>query len=462
VNYAEALDHPELFGRWFGGPSWNAWRTVEAAIFGLPVPDLALFKELTGREVAPTEPATETWIIAGRRSAKSRKAATIATFLCTIGAEVLGYRERLAPGERGVVLVLAVDRPQAKITLDYARAYFREIPMFASMVERDTGEGLDLTNRMSLIVAANDFRSIRGKTLVSAIFDECGYWRHELTNLPDVETYRAAKPGLATMPGSMLIGISSPYRRSGLLWRMFKRHWGKPGPVLIVKAATETLNPLIDRQIVADALDDDPEAARAEWQAEFRTDIADFISREVLESLVTPGCYERAPLPGQDYAAFVDAAGGSGSDSYTLGIARKVDACAELVCLREAKPPFSPEAITREFAGTLRSYSLARVTGDRYAGAWPQEQFQKHGIGYQVSDKTKSQIYLEALPLINSGKLDLLDNSRLIGQIAGLERRTARGGKDSVDHAPHGSDDLANSALGACLGALARRRIYVW
>ena len=310
MNYVECLEDPEVFGRWFGGPSWTSWRVVEKAIFGLPIPaaDMPLFRELTGREEASDRPATEAWIIAGRRSAKSRKAATIATYLATIGAEVQGYRQRLAPGERGVVLVLAVDKAQAKITLDYARSYFQAIPMFAAMVERDTGEGLELSNRMSLMVQANDFRSIRGRTLVAAILDEVSYWRHELTSLPDVETYRAVKPALASMPGSLLIGISSPYRRAGLLWRKFRKHWGKAGSVLVVKAATEVLNPG-DRATIAEAYEDDPEAARAEWGAEFRSDLADFVQREVVEALVSPGVFERPPISGARYHAFVDPSG---------------------------------------------------------------------------------------------------------------------------------------------------------
>jgi hypothetical protein len=127
MNYVEALDHPELFGRWLGGPSWQAWRVIEEAIFGLPLQEdeLPLYRELTNRDEPPDRPASEVWVIAGRRSAKSRKAATLGTYIATIGAEVSGYRERLAPGERGVVLVLAVDKPQAKITLDYARVFPR-------------------------------------------------------------------------------------------------------------------------------------------------------------------------------------------------------------------------------------------------------------------------------------------------------------------------------------------------
>ena len=52
------------------------------------------------------------------------------------------------------------------------------------------------------------------------------------------------------------------------------------------------------------------------------------------------------------------------------------------------------------------------------------------------------------LPALNSRKVDLLEDPRLIAQIVGLERRTARGGRDSIDHAPNAHDDLANSVAG--------------
>ena len=97
----------------------------------------------------------------------------------------------------------------------------------------------------------------------------------------------------------------------------------------------------------------------------------------------------------------------------------------------------------------LKSYGLNTVTGDRYGGQWPRERFQEHGIEYKTSDHTKSAIYTELLPLLNSGRVELLDHRKLVSQIVGLQRRTARGGKDSIDHSPGGFDDLINSAAGA-------------
>ena len=82
------------------------------------------------------------------------------------------------------------------------------------------------------------------------------------------------------------------------------------------------------------------------------------------------------------------------------------------------------------------------------------ELFQKQGINYSVSEMNRSELYLELLPLIMSGKVQLLDNTKLITQLSSLERRTARSGKDSVDHPPGGHDDLANSAAGALILAV--------
>ena len=48
-----------------------------------------------------------------------------------------------------------------------------------------------------------------------------------------------------------------------------------------------------------------------------------------------------------------------------------------------------------------------------------------------------------------SHKIELLDNKKLVRQLVGLERRTARGGRDSIDHAPACHDDLANAVAGA-------------
>src|SRR5262245_34392092 len=74
-------------------------------------------------------------------------------------------------------------------------------------------------------------------------------------------------------------------------------------------------------------------------------------------------------------------------------------------------------------------------------------------VNYESADKSKSEIYVDLLPLINSTAVDLLDNDRLVTQLTSLERRTSRGGRDSIDHAPGAHDDLANAVAGALVTA---------
>ncbi len=137
----------------------------------------------------------------------------------------------------------------------------------------------------------------------------------------------------------------------------------------------------------------------------------------------------------------------------TLAIAHHHDGRAVLDVIREVRPPFSPEAVVREFAAVLKAFRITTATSDRYAGSWPTEAFQKVGITVEPSERTKSQIYQDSLPLIMSGTCELLDHARLLKQLAGLERRCARGGKDSIDHAPRQLDDVANAAAGALVAA---------
>jgi hypothetical protein len=85
------------------------------------------------------------------------------------------------------------------------------------------------------------------------------------------------------------------------------------------------------------------------------------------------------------------------------------------------------------------------------------EAFRKAGLEHRSSDLTKSQIYVDLLPRLNSREIDLLDNQRLIAQLVGLERRTARGGRDSIDHAPGSHDDVANAVAGVLVFATSRR-----
>src|SRR5207244_679876 len=133
------------------------------------------------------------------------------------------------------------------------------------------------------------------------------------------------------------------------------------------------------------AFERDPTWAMSEYgrdgHVQFRSDVEALLSREAVAAVVVPGRRELPPSQAARYCGFCDPSGGS-QDSMTLAIAHREGEVAVLDCLREIRPPFSPESVVGEFAAVLKSYGLARVTGDKYGGSWPAERFQVHGITY--------------------------------------------------------------------------------
>jgi hypothetical protein len=209
------------------------------------------------------------------------------------------------------------------------------------------------------------------------------------------------------------------------------------------------MNASVPQSVIDAALEEDQPRALAEWFAQFRVDVESFVSREAVQACVSLDVRERAPISSIGYLGFVDPSGGS-ADSMTLAIGHREKDVVVVDSVRERRAPFSPEDVVAEFSALLKSYFVSKVVGDRYAGEWPREQFRKHGIAYEPSEQVKSQLYQNMLPLINSRRIDLLDHPRLIAQLVGLERRTARSGRDSIDHSPGSRDDVCNCVAGLC------------
>ena len=138
------------------------------------------------------------------------------------------------------------------------------------------------------------------------------------------------------------------------------------------------MNPTLDPSVVERALKTIRCPRPASICAEFRTDIADFISRAVVEACVDPNVYERPYLRSRRYLAFIDASGGSGSDSMTLAIAHAEDVFRRLM-QSASRPPFSPDAVVAEFSALLKTYHVSRAESDKWGGDWVGEAFRKNG-----------------------------------------------------------------------------------
>jgi len=424
------------------------WEIVLRAMFGLPMDSASLptFQKLTGRTRPPAKQVREAWLVVGRRGGKSFITALIAVYLACFR----DYKPYLAPGERGTLMILAADRKQARVIFRYIMGMLNGSPMLKRLILAERAESIDLSNSISIEIHTASFKSVRGYTVIGALCDEIAFWHSDDGLLSASETINALRPAMVTIPGAMLIALSSPYSRTGPLWETYRDNYGKDSDdILVVQADTRSMNPTVPQSFIDKAFADDPLSAAAEFGGKFRSDVDTFLSHDLLEKATVPDRHELPFIPGTDYVAFADPSGG-GSDSFTLGIAhRSPSGTAILDVLRGKRPPFDPKSVVKDFASILKAYKITRVLGDRYAGEWVVSAFREFDTLYEHSELTKSEIYLECEPAFAQGAVELLDHRTLRLELQQLERRTTSGGRDRVDHPPRGHDDFANAAAGA-------------
>lgn len=447
----EALNSPDVFAPLVGGPSWAPWRALLIAIVGeaLTPGEREIFRTLTGREIEPGEPVDEFWGVVGRRGGKSRAISILAAYV----AALVDHRGVLAPGERGVLPILAASTDQAGAVFNFTTGIFDTVPHLGALVTGRNADTLSLKTGVDIRVRPASFRTIRSITAVAAICDELAFWRSDESVNPDEEILAALRPSLLTSRGPLFC-ISSPHAKKGELWKSYRENFGPNGDprILVANAPSRVMNEMLPAKDVERAYARDAARARAEYGAQFRDDIEDFLSVADLDKVVSPGLGEIPPASGTSYFGFCDPSGGK-ADSMTLAIAHQEGETVVLDLVVEKVPPLSPDAVTAEFAEILKAYRLSEVTGDRYGAAWVTERFQKNGITYKASDRSRSEIYQATLPLIMEGNIRLLDQKKMLSQFAALERRVNKGGKDSINHPTGGNDDVCNAVAGAIVGA---------
>jgi len=451
---------------WFRGADWTPWRAFLAAAFGLPLTDqeYEIFERCPGRRHPPKRRVSQCWVPAGRRARKSAIGAFVGTYLACFE----DYVDHIAPGERARGLVMARDKDEAKQMHSFAKAILMCMPWM--LEEKPSAETLVIRNHTELKIRACSITGGRSRAMFFAGLDELAFWKSDESAHPDRDVITGIEFGMANIPGAMLFGFSSPYAKKGVLWEKYDSLYGvESDHALVWKAPTLAMHrtPQI-YAFVKKKLEEDFVAARAEvgnlegTDIYFREDIEDYLSPELIDALTvkgrtqvapvdrTPPAFGESPKPIPIYWGFVDTSGGT-ADSFCLGISHW-DTTQGLVVLDYAgewRPPMKVKAVTKEIAAILKGYGLDNVMGDKYAGQWPREEFAENGIRYEISPKTKDDIFRDSLPALTSRLVQLLENKTLRRQYVDLERRKSPKGIITIVHPPDGHDDLANAASGA-------------
>jgi hypothetical protein len=280
---------------WGGGQDRTACcRKCAARILGKEI-----FTACTGRQLWPALRAKIVSIIVGRRGGKSYITAIIGIYLAT-------RKYKLKLGTKGMAMILARDREQAGVIRGYVLAFLRALDELREQFADDpTQKLIELKNGITIEVRAAGEAGTRGYTVVAALMDEIAFWPTDPDSAKqDKKVLRALRPAMLGIKNAMIVMLSSPYAKRGELWENYRKAFGKDDQTryLVWQADTLSMRPSDDPELlgeIKDEYEDDPESAKAEYGAMFRTDLENIYSRVNLEAVSVAGRFEapyrRAP-----------------------------------------------------------------------------------------------------------------------------------------------------------------------
>ncbi len=428
MDIIEFVENPDLIGDNSLSP---AQRMALKAVYGLPLSaqELKLFKQTTGLRRYPGREFEEVTFCLGRRSGKSDKlASSLALF------EACAREHKLSRGEIGVVMLVSSElRRQSRILFNYILHKLEGSPVLRKLIKNVTSDEISLTNGIVIQVYPCNVARIRGASLVFFCGDETSHWKLEGKDI-DVDVLDSARPGLS-FPHSKLVKISTPYMMKGEIYNDFKNYYGKPNDeVLVFQGSTELFNPSYPKRKLKKMKRRNPVAYRTEYEAQFRTDLSSMYLLSSIENAINHDRpLELAPRNDVTYTGFIDVAGGGGKDSYAVAIGHLEDGRVIIDVVRSRAPKFNPDEVTAQYSELLKQYGIYSVKGDKFSGDWASNSFKKHSIFYEKSERTKSELYLEAESPFNTGRISIPNKDSLLTQLKSLVRKTRSGGKDSVD-----------------------------
>jgi hypothetical protein len=432
-------------------PSWAAWRALVGGAFGAELtPDaLNTFSELTGGRDPSTCAACRVLAFGiGRRGGKDFVAVRILIY------QALFVPWTLAPGEVGVLLLIAVTKDQANIAMRYLVGALESVPALNAEVANVTADAVVFKNGIEIRIAAADKASVRGVTLLGAILDEFAF----LLNDQATELLRALGPAMATQPAARLIIISSVYSATSPFGEMHRRYFALDDPhTLFALATTRQMNPLIPQEFIDSEIARDPVGNSAEYLSVFRTDVASFLDAELVDGCTRSEPRENPRLAAYSgarvaYVAGLDVSGGRG-DAAAVAVAHVEGERVVVDAARRWPSPHDPAVVAASVAEFLKLYGLAGAVADAYGAELARTIYAKAGVSLAATEHTRSDVYLRLLPLMTAGRVEFPPDPTLRVELLGLERRTARSGKDSVTHRPGAHDDLANAVALAAVQA---------
>jgi hypothetical protein len=402
--------------------------------------DQALARQLFGNaERIPAEARGVLVAVCGARAGKSYVLGALYSLWRALVADLSG----LAPGEQATALIVGPDMRLARQVLRYAIGAAEACRSIAPLIENQGADGFALRRpdgarvAVECLPATRGGSALRGRSLVSAVLDECAFFRSDDHVVNDGDVFRAVAPRV--MPGGMVVLASTPWVAAGLMFTEFDRNHGHPISALAAHAPTVLLRPdSKTRALVERERERDPDNARREFDAEFlASGSSTFFDADVLEEAQAIWLHEpRKPdhhTAGADFAFLADAS--------ALVIVSRAEEDLRVADILERRPtkaaPLVPSNVVSEFAARAKKYGIQSLVSDSHGKASVIEHLAAHGLGFvdaPAGQRAIAQTYVAVRDLLVEGRLALPRHDRLLRQMLETIATPLPGGGLRISH----------------------------
>lgn len=370
----------------------------------------------------------------------------------------------LAPGQRAVALVVAMNETLRQEVTNYALGAIRSHPELRTTLRLPRGTKDDDTPNLFKVcrpdgqfvtfeggVATRGGYGGRGRSLTDFAMDEAAFFRDASYKVNDEEIFKAASPRV--LPGGQTIVASTPWAEAGLLYEFFANNHGKPRDSICAYAPTLVLRPAAAPMVERERMRD-PDNADREFDAKFmKGGTTLFFPKSLIDmclddTIIMP----RVPEPGDRVAAGGDF--GFRSDSSALAISHRVERQLLLGELLELKPtstaPLKPSETVHAFAETMTRHEVSYLMADGHYREAIVEHLVEAGLSFVDAPTSPADAYVRARTLMREGRVKFPRLPRLVQQLEEVQGRPIPGGGMSILHPrwrTGGHGDLAQALV---------------
>jgi hypothetical protein len=407
-------------------------------------------------------------VVAGVRGGKSLLAACAAVKGC-LSADL----SRLKMHERPRFAIVAPTVDNAQATFRLLVGSVQTSPMLRTLVVGEpTTDTLTIRRpdgrivEIVVVAASRGAVTLRSRWLVGFVLDEVALFGSEPSGaaVNAEELLRAAETRL--VPGAQGWLISSPFGPQGLLYEMYREHFGKPGRVLVVHAPTRAMNPSFPEEQVEAIRARQPDVAAREYDASWVDAATAFFNGPAITRATRPSPLVLGYEPGHGYVCVIDPATRSNAWTMAVGTLRKTTRgnVPTIVLAKQWQgskaAPLSPRAVLKEMAADLKPYGVNVVWSDQASGDALRDLAVEVGLSLVVEPSTQASklaMYSNLETLLAADNVDLPPLPLVKQDLLGVRRRIGRNGVSvDLERTADGRHcDFAPSVAGALAKAVA-------